>query len=167
MSRALLLCWELWHRFYFCGFSQLVLKEKKACVLGGGLSEPELRHLVLSLSILVHFRWMRTSFKAQKLFEEKLWDSIWDSIFQPHCPSFFPLPRIGGTDGFTEGTAVTESQLLSGEKKKPFDGVPSLPIMLVVSRSFPNLCSTGEEMPCRVTALTSNTRNWNTSFLFS
>lgn len=39
--------------------------------------------------------------------------------------------------------------------KKPFGGVPFLPIMLVVSSSFPNLCSTGERnaLPCDSTYL--------------
>lgn len=67
---------------------------------------------------------------------------------------FFPFPQIDGTDGFTEGAVVTKFQLLSG-KKISFAGVPSLPIMLVVSSSFPNLCSTGgrNALPCDSTDL--------------
>lgn len=150
MPHTLLLCWELWHRSsYFCDFFSVGFERKK-CMFKG------LVHLNLTSGILF-CPWVFWCILDERAHLSKL-RSYLRKIMRLHLSAslsflFSPSPRL---------VALMHSQkellllkLGSWVGKKPFGGVPFLPIMLVVISSFPNLCSTGERnaLPCDSTYL--------------
>lgn len=82
--------------------------------------------------------------KLRNCLREKLWDSFLFSL---------SLRLMALMDSQKELLLPNFSSWV--EIKISFAGVPSLPIMLVVSSSFPNLCSTGgrNALPCDSTYL--------------
>lgn len=78
----------------------------------GWLFKHKRKHLVLLLSILVHFRWMRMAFKARKLLlqNDETQYFYFTFLLNPRPPTWWYWYR------FTEDIAVAGSQLFSLKK---------------------------------------------------